>query len=108
MWLVSTVVILGTVTLVLGHVGAALVERLQAQSAADLAALAGAAALRRGEDACAGAAAIAADNGAELVDCVVTGQRVTLRVRAIVELPVLGPLPVTARARAGPAQPWQR
>lgn len=104
MWLTPMVAIIGVVALVLAHVGAALVERREAQSAADLAAVAGAAALQRGEDGCARAAAIAGRNEAELVGCAVSGSRITVRVRGHVEVPVLGELPVTARARAGPVQ----
>lgn len=102
MWLTPMVAIIGVVTLVLAHVGAALVERRQAQSAADLAALAGAAALQHGQDGCARAAAIAGRNEADLAGCAVSGWRITLRVRRHLELPVLGVVPVTARARAGP------
>ena len=104
MWLIPMIAVIGVVTLVLAHVGAALVERREAQSAADLAAVAGAAALQRGEDGCARAAAIAGRNEAELVGCAVSGSRITVRVRRHVEVPILGELPVTARARAGPVQ----
>lgn len=104
MWLTPMVAIIGVVTLVLAHVGAALVERRQAQSAADLAAVAGATALQHGEDGCGRAAAIAERNEADLVGCSVSGRRITLRVRRHVEVPVLGDVPVTARARAGPVQ----
>lgn len=102
MWLIPMVAILGLVTLVLAHVGAALVERRQAESAADLAAVAGAAALQHGRDGCARATAIAGRNTADLVGCAVSGWRITVRVRRHVEVPVLGEVPVTARARAGP------
>ena len=47
----------------------------RAQSAADLAALAGAVARQRGEDACGGAADVARGNGAELTACEVLGDR---------------------------------
>lgn len=104
MWLIPMVAIIGVVTLVLAHVGAALVERRRAQSAADLAAVAGAAALQHGSDVCARAADIAGRNEAELVGCAVSGRRITVRVRGHVDVPVLGDVPVTARARAGPAR----
>lgn len=104
MWLVPMVAVIGVVTLVLAHVGAALVTRRQAQSAADLAALAGAAALQRGAAGCARAAVIAGRNEAALVGCAVAGRRITVRVRRHVEVPVVGDVPVTARARAGPVR----
>ncbi len=83
----------------LGVVAAVVVDHRTAQSAADLAALAGAAA--RGE-ACAEAARVARSNGARLVACRSEGHEV--------EVDVLVPGPrwrglgadPTARARAGP------
>jgi secretion/DNA translocation related TadE-like protein len=76
----------------------------RARSAADLASLAGASALMRGEPtgaACARAAAIARRGGAELVSCRAAGPG-TLTVRAGVR-PSLGILgPAGASARAGP------
>lgn len=54
------------------------VER--ARAAADLAALAGAGAELRGEDACEAASRTAGANGARLVSCTVSGGRVDLRV----------------------------
>jgi secretion/DNA translocation related TadE-like protein len=75
-----------------------------AQSAADLAALAGAAARQRGEDGCAVAAELARANAAELVTCSVLGDDVLVR------LEVTGPrwlgqtADLTAQARAGPGQ----
>jgi secretion/DNA translocation related TadE-like protein len=104
MWVASMTVVLGAVTLVLAHIGGVLAERRQAESAADLAALAGAAAVQHGRDGCARAGVIAGRNGADLTACSVSGRRVTVRVRREVELPVLGEVPVTARARAGPAR----
>jgi secretion/DNA translocation related TadE-like protein len=104
MWLTSMVVALGAVTLVLAHVGAALTERRLAQSAADLAALAGAAAVQHDRDGCARAAVIADRNGAALAACSESGSRVTVRVRRRIELPVIGAVPVTGRARAGPVE----
>lgn len=74
-----------------------------AQSAADLAALAGAGAVARGGDACAAGAGLARANGARLVGCTVRGREVTLRVV------VTGPRwlgqrgDLAAESRAGPA-----
>ena len=86
----------------LGVVGAIFVAHRTAQSAADLAALAGANALQVSEDACAAATAIADRNGARLRSCEIADEDVTVTVE------VHGPRwlgqsgdPV-ARARAGP------
>ncbi len=85
-------------TTVAGMVGAHRV----AQSAADLAALAGAGAAARGDDGCAEAVALAAANGATLTTCRVQGDDVWVEVR------VRGPdwrgfgRDFTADARAGP------
>jgi secretion/DNA translocation related TadE-like protein len=74
-----------------------------AQSAADLAALAGARGLAEGRDGCASAAQIAVANGSRLTGCRVTGQVVSVRV----EFP--GPhwlgqaADLGASSRAGPA-----
>ncbi|GAA4815679.1 hypothetical protein GCM10025786_21660 [Nocardioides caeni] len=87
-----------------GVVGALVVDHRRAQAAADLAALAGAAAVSdpTGLDPCAEAAAIVRANGAGLVSCVASGAVVT------VEVSVTGPrwlgqrADLSARARAGP------
>lgn len=50
----------------------------EAQVAADLAAVAGAFAVYRGEDGCAVAAAVAGDNGASISDCRVAGADLTV------------------------------
>ena len=87
----------------LGVVTAMVTDSRAAQSAADLAALAGASALGRGEDACGAAAEIAHANEAAVVDCRPDGWEVVV----IVE--VAGPRwlgqtgDLRARARAGPA-----
>jgi secretion/DNA translocation related TadE-like protein len=87
----------------LGVVAALVVDHRRAQAAADLAALAGAVAAGRGDQACPAAADVARGNGAELVDCAHDGRVVTVRVR------VAGPhwlgqeADLEARARAGPA-----
>jgi len=88
----------------LGVVGALVRAHRAAQSAADLAALAGATALARGEDPCAAAASVAAANGAALAACAPDGRDV--RVTAEVGGPRwLGQTAdLTAEARAGPAR----
>jgi secretion/DNA translocation related TadE-like protein len=85
-----------------------LVDQRRAASAADLAALAGAAALQRGAEPCAAAVESARRNAAELVRCTVEGEQVA--VRASVRSPGLDGLlgamvravPIEAEAHAGP------
>ena len=84
----------GVVGVVAGH--------RRAQSAADLAALAGAGALQDGGDPCHQASAIARRNGATLRGCEVDGWNVAVRVAATVRLPG-SPMELEARGRAGPA-----
>lgn len=87
----------------LGVVTAMVHSHRVAQSAADLAALAGARSLAQGKDACATASVIAAANGAGLTWCAVAGRDVT------VEVVARGPhwlgqaADLSGRARAGPA-----
>lgn len=89
----------------LAVVGALVVDHRRAQSAADLGALAGAAASVRGEDGCAAAGRTAAANGARVLSCgVVAGDlRVTVVVPGPRWLGSAGDL--RAEARAGPAGP---
>ena len=100
---VFTVEIVGGEIELLGVVGAMVVAHRTAQSAADLAALAGARAIAVGDHPCTAAAGVAAANGAHLDGCTVTSHEVT------VEVTVPGPRwlgqshDLTARARAGPA-----
>ena len=100
------------------EVGGAVAARHRAQSAADLAALAGAARLVAGEsaaggsesggDACAVAGDYAGRNGASVLGCEIEGADVVVRVG--VEMPLglpLGPVglgPAVAAARAGPVE----
>jgi len=92
------------VTAALGVVAAIIVAHRRAQSAADLAALAGATALQRAADACGEAGAVAAANQARLSACEVAGQDVVVTVR------VDGPRwlgqrgSLSAMARAGPGE----
>ena len=86
----------------LSAVGGLVTAQRRAQAAADLAALAAAAALRGGSEGCAEATRVAAANDATLDACTVTGQD------AWVEVSVSGPqwpgrrVRVGAEARAGP------
>jgi secretion/DNA translocation related TadE-like protein len=102
---VLVVAFLGLLLLVgaaLGVVGAMFRAHRAAQSAADLAALSGAAAVARGEDPCAAAARVAEANGATLVSCAPDG----FEVRVVAE--VDGPrwlgqsADLVGEARAGP------
>lgn len=89
-----TVATAGVVGVVAGH--------RRAQSAADLAALAGAATLQSGGDPCRQAAAIAQRNGANLRRCEVEGWEVAVLVAAEgVRLPGAA-MQLEARGRAGP------
>lgn len=83
-------------------VTAVVVAHRGAQSAADLAALAGSQAEVTGADACAAAQAIAQRNGARLIDCVLQGSDVVVRVGRTVR-PGFGlSFDLAASARAGP------
>ena len=81
---------------------ALVVAHRAAQAAADLAALAGARGVARGDDACADATRVAADNDARLVRCTVDGRVVDVTVQ--VEGPHWrgGSWRLQGRARAGP------
>lgn len=100
----TCVVLLLVIGSALGVVAALIRSNRSAQSAADLAALAGASAWQQGEDACQGAAASARANAAELVWCRVVGDDV------VVAVEVVGPrwlgqsADLTAQARAGPGR----
>ena len=82
-------------------VGRAAVATHAARSAADLAALAGAHALREGLDPCTAASGIAAANGADLPVCTVDGHDLA-RAEVHVDLGVFGSRAASAIARAGP------
>lgn len=87
----------------LGVVQAMVVAHRHAQAAADLAALAGAAALARGEDGCLSAAAVAAANGASLTSCVPSGSEVRVVVTVSGPRGLGQAADLSASARAGPA-----
>lgn len=86
----------------LAVVAAMITAHRSAQAAADLAALAGAAAAQEGRDPCAAARAVAAANDADLTRCSTDGADVTI------EVEVAGPRwlgqhrDLSAAARAGP------
>jgi secretion/DNA translocation related TadE-like protein len=90
------------VAVVGASVVAVVLGQRKAQSAADLAALAGAIAARNGQVGCTVANRVAARNGADLAQCEVDGQVVLVTVK--LRLPeVFAGRSVRARARAGPA-----
>ena len=91
------------VALGLQAAGAAAVARHRAGVAADLAALAGALHVPEGaRAACARARVLAAENGAALTSCVVTGVDITIAVSVTPSGPAAFVGPAEARARAGP------
>lgn len=88
------------VTGVCVRLGGATLARQQAETAADLGALAGAADALRGADvACAGAGRVVAANRGRLVSCVLDGLDVLVQVE--VPVPAFGGA-ASGRARAGP------
>lgn len=93
--------ILVTVTVATSGVVGVVAAHRQAQSAADLAALAAATALQDGVEACRRAEDIADRNGGSLRSCHVAGWEV--RVTVVVARPLPGrTMRLEARARAGP------
>jgi secretion/DNA translocation related TadE-like protein len=85
------------------EVAAAFVAHRSAQSAADLAALAGARGLVEGRDGCATAAEIAAANHAHVTSCLVSGSAVEVAVEVAGPRWLGRPTSLVGRARAGPA-----
>lgn len=95
-----TVGLLIVVTGVCVRLGGAMLARQQAETAADLGALAGAAEVLRGRDvACANAGSVVAANRGRMVSCVLDGLDVL--VQAEVPVPAFGGT-ASGRARAGP------
>ena len=98
---VVLLVVLGLAGALAGGLGGLLVAKRRAGAAADLAALAGAAAVQRGDPGCPAAAAIAAGNHARLVAC--HGQGAVLEVAVAVPVhSLVGITEVRDQARAGP------
>jgi secretion/DNA translocation related TadE-like protein len=77
-------------------------EQHAVDGAADLAAVAAAAALQSGHDGCAAAAVTASANRAVLVGCTVDVERVEVRTSLQAPLPFALSLTVIGRSRAGP------
>jgi len=102
-WVLVVCGVLAVVGLAVVLVGASIVARHRATTAADLAALGGAVQAVRGGDACTTAARLAAANAAELTACTSSPEAVVdVEVGVPVRLGRLGVLTATARARAGP------
>ncbi len=95
--------LLVTVTVAVSGVVGVVAAHRRAQSAADLSALAGAAALQDGVDPCQRAGSIARRNGAALRSCAVDGWEVTVAVTSTIRLPGES-MELSARGRAGPVQ----
>jgi secretion/DNA translocation related TadE-like protein len=90
-------------TMVIGlRLGAAVLARHRAATAADLGALAGAAAQLRIGDGCPVAARLVGRNGAELISCSSDGADLLIQAAVLVGWGPVGAR-ATARARAGPA-----
>lgn len=95
--LISLVMVVGVV------LGTAVIARHRVETAADLAALAGAGTIAAGRsDGCRRAALIAVRNGARLVSCAISGDDVEVTVSRPVGLGRLGFRTASAQARAGP------
>jgi secretion/DNA translocation related TadE-like protein len=90
------VVVLGVLAAGWLTVTRAALVRQRAETAADLAVLAAAAAVQRGQPGCDLAGEVAARNGGRLVSCGVAGDTVAVRVQ------VGASITATAQARAGP------
>ena len=97
------VMLLATAALVGVVLGALATLERRVESAADLAALAGATAVQGAEDGCDAASHVAARNRAALGACVVRGDVLEVRAVRVVHLPVIGRVTLAARARAGPS-----
>jgi secretion/DNA translocation related TadE-like protein len=106
-WVLALSGVLAAIGMAAVLVGAAVVARHRATSAADLAALAAAGQAVLGRPgACASAAEVAEANSAELTACTVGDDAVVeVRVSVPVRLGRLGVHEATGRARAGPVPP---
>jgi secretion/DNA translocation related TadE-like protein len=97
--------VLAAVSVFVAALGGVLADRRRAESSADLAALAAAAALQSGRDPCAAARSVANRNRASVVGCRVAGDTVTVRARFPTRWLLGRAVRVTAEARAGPVTP---
>ncbi|MEV0594380.1 Rv3654c family TadE-like protein [Nonomuraea cavernae] len=105
LWGVAFMGLVMAVALSVATVGAARVARHRVNDAADLSALAAARlVIVDPEGACGRAAAVALDNGVELVECAIFDEVVDVRTSLAITLPVVGSRTLTGRARAGPGR----
>jgi secretion/DNA translocation related TadE-like protein len=95
---VALAAVMSVLCLATASLGAALLARHRAESAADLAALAAAVRVQQGAAGCPAAAAISRRNGGVLVRCTIEGAGATITV-SVRRLRFVA----TATARAGPA-----
>ncbi len=103
-WVVALLALVWMVAMAVVHAGAARVARHQAQSAADLSALAAAGVAYFGPtEACRRAEVVAEANSARIESCSVADGVAELMLSVHLELPILGVREVPAMARAGPA-----
>jgi secretion/DNA translocation related TadE-like protein len=94
--------LLAMVAMLVAALGGVVADQRRVASAADLAALAAAAAVQAGADACAAAGSVAHRNGASVRACHVTGDVVTVEVARTARLVLGRSVHVSAHARAGP------
>jgi secretion/DNA translocation related TadE-like protein len=96
------VAVLAVVAVFVAAVGGAVADQRRVEAAADLGALAAAAAVQMGRPACAAAGTVVRRNGARLGSCVGSGEVVTVRALRDTR-PLLGrTFQVSSTARAGP------
>jgi secretion/DNA translocation related TadE-like protein len=104
-WVLAAGVVIVLVAVAFASAGAATVARHRAESAADLAALAGALRVVDGTDtACARSADVSAANGAHMVACTVDGLDVTIVVEVSAIAGIWFSGTARAAARAGPVE----
>ena len=107
-WAAAAVAVLTTVLAACLHLGAALLARHRAESAADLAALAAAREAVRGEaPACRRAVEIAAAMGGEVARCRLVGWNALVEVRVVLPFALPGLTTASGRAMAGPSTAGQ-
>ena len=102
-WAAGAVAVLVGAVMIGLHIGAAVLARHRAESAADLAALAAARLAAEGtERACGRAGEIATAAGTRVVLCRLSGWEALIEVEAPVGIALTGPGTAAGRARAGP------
>lgn len=97
--------VLMTVAVAVAALGGVVVDQRRVEAAADLAALAAAAAVQAGEEPCTAARVSAGRNGAELTGCAVAGEVVTVRAQRRTGSVLGRRFTLSGHARAGPVPP---